>query len=297
MRTLKQKMVHLGIIGVFVALYFLVATISMINSVEFFDLAHGRTMSWSLALGFELGAAASLAAIVILHKTNRTMVWFLFLLLTAFQMMANSYHAFANLENYMDWIELFGLENEEPLFQKRLLAIVSGAVLPVVALGFIKSLIDYIRPDTEEFQPSKKTAKVKEYFNKRNEDVTKRTVENDPIVKDTQQKQIERIEEKQKPFREKIDNIQKEHRDIIKSKTPIPEPVNDDEEPIEEEQKELGWDGDSNIKELKEDAPIESTDEIIQDPNKEIEVKIDGNVTYVKTKPSSSPMHRTPPSP
>ena len=125
----------------------------MINSVAFFDLSHSGLMSWSLAIGFELGAAASLAAIIILDKTNKTMVWGLFLLLTAFQMMANSYHAFVNLEDYMGWIELFGLEEEEPIFQKRILSVVSGAVLPLVALGFIKSLTDYIRPEetvTEE---------------------------------------------------------------------------------------------------------------------------------------------------
>ena len=66
---------------------------------------------------------------------------------TAFQMMANSFHAFINLEDYMGWIELFGLEEEEPIIQKRILSIVSGAVLPLVALGFIKSLTDYIRPE------------------------------------------------------------------------------------------------------------------------------------------------------
>ena len=139
MKTLKDRIVHLFIIGVFVSLYFLVATISMINSVAFFDLAHEGLMNWALAIGFELGAAASLAAIVILDKTNKTMVWSLFLLLTAFQMMANSFHAFINLEEYMGWIELFGLEEEEPIVQKRILSIVSGAVLPLVALGFIKS--------------------------------------------------------------------------------------------------------------------------------------------------------------
>ena len=64
-------------------------------------------------------------------------------------MMANSYHAFVNLEDYMGWIELFGLEEEEPIFQKRVLSVVSGAVLPVVALGFIKSLTDYLRPEEE----------------------------------------------------------------------------------------------------------------------------------------------------
>ena len=146
---MKNKLVHYFIIGIFCSLYFLVATISMINSVAFFDLTHEGIMNWALAIGFELGAAASLAAIIILDKTNKTMVWSLFLLLTGFQMMANSFHAFVNLENYMPWIELFGLEEEEPIFQKRILSIVSGAVLPLVALGFIKSLVDYIRPSDE----------------------------------------------------------------------------------------------------------------------------------------------------
>ena len=150
---MKDKLVHLGIISIFVSLYFLVATISMINSVAFFDLAHDGLMNWALAIGFELGAAASLAAIVILDKTNKTMVWSLFLLLTAFQMMANSFHAFINLENYMGWIELFGLEEAEPIYQKRVLSIVSGAILPLVALGFIKSLTDYIKPEGSDEVP------------------------------------------------------------------------------------------------------------------------------------------------
>ena len=153
---MKNKFVHYFNIGIFCSLYFLVATISMINSVAFFDLSHNGIMSWALAVGFELGAAASLAAIIILDKTNKTMVWTLFLLLTGFQMMANSFHAFINLENYMPWIELFGLEEAEPIFQKRILSIVSGAVLPIVALGFIKSLVDYIRPD----QPTKELAET-----------------------------------------------------------------------------------------------------------------------------------------
>tara|TARA_R110001592_G_scaffold134669_4_gene350471 strand:- start:401 stop:1303 length:903 start_codon:yes stop_codon:yes gene_type:complete len=149
----KNRLVHLGIIGIFLSLYFLVATISMINSVAFFDLAHEGYMNWALAIGFELGAAASLAAIIILDKTNRTMVWGLFILLTSFQMMANSFHAFINLENYMGWIELFGLEEAEPIYQKRVLSVVSGAILPLVALGFIKSLVDYIRPEEPESIP------------------------------------------------------------------------------------------------------------------------------------------------
>jgi hypothetical protein len=153
---MKNKLIHYFIIGIFCSLYFLVATISMINSVAFFNLAHDGIMNWALAIGFELGAAASLAAIIILDKTNKTMVWTLFILLTAFQMMANSFHAFINLESYMPWIELFGLEEAEPIFQKRVLSIVSGAILPIVALGFIKSLVDYIRPD----QPKEESTEI-----------------------------------------------------------------------------------------------------------------------------------------
>jgi hypothetical protein len=119
----------------------------MINSVDFFNLSHSGVLSWSLAVGFELGAAASLAAIIILDKTSKFMVWGLFLLLTCFQMMANSYHAYSHLTDYQAWIELFGLTDEEPIAQKRILSIVSGAVLPLVALGFIKSLTDYIKPE------------------------------------------------------------------------------------------------------------------------------------------------------
>ena len=58
---------------------------------------------------------------------------------------------FLDLIHYQ-YIYLFGLVDYEIIEQKRILSLVSGAVLPLVALGFIKSLVDYIRPD-EETQP------------------------------------------------------------------------------------------------------------------------------------------------
>ncbi len=182
---MKNKYVHLSIIGIFCALYFLVATISMINSVAFFDLAHHGLMNWALAIGFELGAAASLAAIIILEKTNRTMVWALFLLLTSFQMMANSFHAYINLEDYMGWIELFGLQEEEVIFQKRVLSVISGAVLPLVALGFIKSLVDYIRPESKKSEEDK-TKMVERYYEERNKIFEEKTQQSEKKRKEVE---------------------------------------------------------------------------------------------------------------
>lgn len=145
----KNRLVNGFIIGTFVMLYILVSLISTIHVIDFFEMSNPRGMSIALAIAFEVGAAASLASLITLEKMNKTLVWALFIAITAMQMQGNMFYAFQNLEGYSSWIELFNLVESEPLFQKRVLAFVSGAILPLVALGFIKSLVDYIKPEDE----------------------------------------------------------------------------------------------------------------------------------------------------
>ena len=145
----KKGLVNGFIIGTFVMLYILVSLISTIHVIDFFELSNPRGMAIALAVAFEVGAAASLASLITLDKMNKTLVWALFIAITAMQMQGNMFYAFQNLEGYASWVELFNLVDEEPLFQKRVLAFVSGAILPLVALGFIKSLVDYIKPEDE----------------------------------------------------------------------------------------------------------------------------------------------------
>ena len=146
---MRPSLVKGFIISTFVSLYLVVSIISTIHVIDFFRLSNPNWLAVSLAIAFEIGAAASLASLIALDKMNKTLIWFLFILLTAMQMMGNTYYAFTNLENYQSWIELFGLVDEEPIYQKRILSIISGAILPLVALGFIKSLVDYVRPAEE----------------------------------------------------------------------------------------------------------------------------------------------------
>ena len=146
---MKDKFVHRFIIGTFVSLYLLVSIISTIHVIEFFKLSNPYWLAVSLAIGFELGAAASLASLIILDKMNKTLVWMLFGAITLMQMQGNMYYAFVHMENFQGWSELFGLIEEDIVYQKRVLSAVSGAILPLVALGFIKSLVDYIKPQTE----------------------------------------------------------------------------------------------------------------------------------------------------
>ena len=143
---MKDKLVHRFIIGTFVSLYLLVSIISTIHVIEFFKLSNPYWLAVSLAIGFELGAAASLASLIILDKMNKTLVWMLFGAITLMQMQGNMYYAFVHMENFQGWSELFGLIEEDIVYQKRVLSAVSGAILPLVALGFIKSLVDYIKP-------------------------------------------------------------------------------------------------------------------------------------------------------
>jgi hypothetical protein len=145
----KSRLVSGFIIGTFVTLYLMVSVISTIHVIDFFKLSNPDWLAISLAIAFEVGAAASLASLIALKKMNKGLVWMLFFLLTAMQAMGNTYYAYVNLDNFTAWSELFGIIEEELIFQKRVLSIVSGAILPIVALGFIKSLVDYIKPEEE----------------------------------------------------------------------------------------------------------------------------------------------------
>lgn len=147
---MEKRWLKYFIIGTFVSLYLVVSVISTIHVIQFFDLTNPKWLSVSLAIAFELGAAASLASLIALDKMNKFLVWTLFITLTAMQAMGNTYYAYINIQDFQGWSELFGLVEEDLIFQKRILSIISGAILPLVALGFIKSLVDYIKPEKNE---------------------------------------------------------------------------------------------------------------------------------------------------
>ena len=136
-------------IGTYIGLWLIVSTVSTIHSVEFFKLSNSIGLSWSLSLAFELGAIASLGGLLI-SRGNKTLIWSLFILLTIFQVHCNMYWAWINAGDLSEWIHLLSLIDEDPDIQKRIFTIISGGILPVVALGFMKSLLDYLNPSKLE---------------------------------------------------------------------------------------------------------------------------------------------------
>ena len=143
---MNKKITSYFIIGTFVCLYLIVSAISTVHVINFFELSNPKWLAISLALAFEIGAAASLSSLIILDKTNKFLVWMLFIILTLMQAMVNTYYAYTHLSDFKSWVELFGMVDEDLIYQKRILSLISGAILPLVSLGFIKSLVDYIKP-------------------------------------------------------------------------------------------------------------------------------------------------------
>lgn len=177
-----SKITHLFVIGIFTSLYLLTSIISTWHVVDFFEMSNYLSMAICLAVAFEMGAAASLASIIVLDKMNKGIVWMLFILLTLFQMMGNVYYAYVHLENFTGWIELFGLQDYDIIMQKRVLAILSGAILPLVALGFIKALVDYIRPSDDK--PVKENDEFDDIFNESKQKAKEETFVEDVIEPD-----------------------------------------------------------------------------------------------------------------
>ena len=147
---MKNRGISIFIISTFVLLYLVVSAISTVHVIDFFEMTNPKWLSIFLAIAFEIGAAASLASIIVMDKMNKFIVWSLFFTLTAMQAIGNTYFAYTHLSDFSEWSDLFGLSEEEPIFQKRVLSIISGAILPLVSLGFIKALVDYIRPTANE---------------------------------------------------------------------------------------------------------------------------------------------------
>ena len=146
MRNKRMKILSCTVFG---ALYLLVSIISLICSTYFFRLAHTGIMSWALAIGFELGAMSCLLSTMVLPRNKQGLVWVMFVILTLFQCMGNMYAAYISLDNYMDWIDMFGLNEMEEISQKRVLAGISGIILPLVALGFIRIMADMLQNNVE----------------------------------------------------------------------------------------------------------------------------------------------------
>jgi hypothetical protein len=151
----KEQKASWWIVLAFIIVPLITSIVSAVHVVRSFELSNYYFLSVVLAVAFELGALSSLAGLVVMHRINKNTIWVIFILLTLFQMVGNTYCAYdttttkmiANSNLVKNFSELFGFTIEEPgdlIFVKRIIAIITGAILPIISLCFLHLLITYI---------------------------------------------------------------------------------------------------------------------------------------------------------
>jgi hypothetical protein len=204
------------ILGSFLLIPLIVSVISSIHVINFFELSNYKSLAIALSVSFEIGALSALAGLVVMDKINKNVIYFIFVILTLYQMMGNTYYAYDMLSQKMiidpnlinNWTELFGFETDDLVLMKRIIAIISGAILPIVSLCFLDLSVDYIKKNISNSENPKEDLKKKFLTNKTE-------IVEEPIV--------ELIEETKKP-----EPIIEEP--IVLNKTTIQEEVSEPQE-------------------------------------------------------------------
>ena len=137
------------------------STISSIHIIRFFELSNYYYLALTLAMSAEIGALAALFGLTSLGRVNKAVVWFIFVLLTLYQIIGNVYFSFDELGIHISknskfinsFTELFGLsteENSDVIVVKRIISVVEGIFLPLTSLSFLHLLVGYISASSPE---------------------------------------------------------------------------------------------------------------------------------------------------
>lgn len=151
-------------IGLFAALYLIVAIVSTVHAIAFFNLANQLILGIMLALGFEIGQAAVLFSILTSpEERNKFMPWTLMCILTAVQILGNIFSSYKYLVlNSADELRYF----KEPLAAfvtipdstaNVIITLIVGGILPLVALCMTGMITNYLSDVKKLPEPSLNT--------------------------------------------------------------------------------------------------------------------------------------------
>jgi hypothetical protein len=166
--SIKNKRAFWWTVFLYSILPLAVSAWSTYHVLDFFQLTNNYGISIGIALTFEIGALVSLASLTTYDKVNKNVVWFLFITLTLYQCMGNSYSAYNFLCEHMkinpQWItnftEFFGMDEMELVTCKRVIALMSGLIFPAFSLASLHFLMSFIMVSLGYKEPKAKKIKI-----------------------------------------------------------------------------------------------------------------------------------------
>jgi len=157
MKMKHNKVLYWSLIGVFILLYTAVAFVSTLHAITFFKLANTLGLAILLGAAYEIGQASVLFAILTTDNKNKILAWGMMFLLTGLQVTANVYASFKfmDMSGSNDWTYwqraiLFGVQADSPEMYKVIISWISGALLPIIALGMTALVAENIRLAKDE---------------------------------------------------------------------------------------------------------------------------------------------------
>jgi hypothetical protein len=185
----RSKKLYWALIGTFTALYLAVAFVSTLHAITFFQLANTLGLAILLGAAYEVGQAAVLFSIIMTENKNRILAWGMMFLLTALQITANVYASFKFMDGSgnNDWTYwqraiLFGVQADSPEMYKVIISWISGALLPIVALGMTALVADNIRLAQGEKLGNDEDLETKRVEEIIENEVQKRILEKEPFI-------------------------------------------------------------------------------------------------------------------
>lgn len=165
----QSKLAFNLLIGTFVLLYILVAFVSTFHAIAFFQLANVMWMGILLAVAYEIGQASVLFAILTTDNNKRLLPWLMMILLTSVQIIGNVYSSFRHIDTsgtgdwqYWQRSILFWLEAGDSEMFKVVISWITGALLPVVALGMTALVAENINLKNQVDQVDKDEASIED---------------------------------------------------------------------------------------------------------------------------------------
>jgi hypothetical protein len=137
----RQKLLYGGLIATFAILYGATAFVSWYHAVTFFNIANAIWLSYILSFVAEVGQASALFSLLLTENKKEWLTWFVMVILTMLQVIGNVESSYDWIIKHGDGVEsfrksiLFWVQTENTDTFKVIIAWITGAVLPVIALS------------------------------------------------------------------------------------------------------------------------------------------------------------------
>lgn len=139
------------IVTAFVVPILLVAFVSISHVTTFYGISNPLSWAIYLSVAIEIAALAALAAVSV---RMGKFVYVPFFIVTLIQFVGNLYFSFTYIDEttdaFKEWMnmvgsffEMMGVDPTDPISHKRILALLSGGLLPIISLTFAHMLVVY----------------------------------------------------------------------------------------------------------------------------------------------------------